>query len=103
MCTLSELREEYKPSVQSVTTRHTPITYSRLVAMLYDLEVRVQQRGFSLVTTVTLLANEIFTDGKKDMCNIPCQICNKKGHEALDCFNRYTDKFPLTNNREWSV
>lgn len=50
------------------------------------------------VTAADLSVNAA-TRHKMDLKSIPCQICSKKGHGALNCFNRYNSRFPPTNNR----
>lgn len=51
------------------------------------------------MVTVALSANVVESEGEKELKNVPCQICRKKGHGALNCYNQFTNKFPPTNPR----
>lgn len=48
-------------------------------------------------TESTLSANVVTVEGKQDVKATLYQIYNKKGHDTLNCYNRYTMNFPSTN------
>lgn len=97
MCALSGLDEDYDSFIQNITSKEVPISYPKLVAMVSDLEVRQKNRMANSSVGTGLLVNVVATEVKREVRNVPCQICSKKGHGMLNCYLRYTDKYPLTN------
>lgn len=112
LITLGTLGDEYEAFVSSITTRYGLVmTFASLCELLMDQEIWIQKNH--LLNPVSVNAVVKF-DSKKSgsprsvsptpKSDIRCQICNKKVHSALNCYNRLNiSRFPPTHNRELSI
>lgn len=88
---LGGLGPEYQPFVTSITTRFDhSMTFSSFQHLLmdHDLQFSVQRQ-----TAVPFEAHAIVRSGVKSDDQVPksklqCQLCTRKGHVAVDCYNR---------------
>lgn len=72
--------------------------------MLSDQEMCQVQKSVYVVVFAKSANNAVAlvtsNTSKMKVCVVPCQICNRIEHDALNCYNRYdADKFPPTTNR----
>lgn len=97
---LAGLGDDFEALIQHVTSRRDEVTYRELKGMLTDIEVRRGRTNVVSPLSVNMVESEKTTKGGKYLKTIPCQICSKKGHRALNCYNRFNiTKFPLTHDR----
>jgi len=97
---LSGLDDEYEALVQNVTSRQDEVTYRMLKTMLMDNEV--WQRRSNQTNAISVNMVDISNKSLKNSKNSSqlCQICSKKGHVALNCFNKINlTKYPPQQKR----
>lgn len=84
---INGLWDEYESFIQNVTSCTDELSFKTVLQMLIDIDMQ-QRKWISSSPTTTAYANLIEYQ-KKDWKVIPCQICSKKGHTALNYYNRY--------------
>lgn len=100
LMTLNGLGKEYETFVTVVTTQSEPVLFVDLQSMLINQE-NMQRRSINMNPC---LKNGVQGDPNLNLQTIHCQICSKKGHEALNCFNQLNLKcFPPTYIRKNNV
>lgn len=99
---LGGLGPEYKLFVTSITTRFDhSMSFTQLQQLLMDYDLQEKQSAI-------VEANMVNKSTKSEEKNIgtisqsqPCQICSRKGHGTINCFNRANFiRFPPTHNRK---
>ncbi|KAA8548185.1 hypothetical protein F0562_004554 [Nyssa sinensis] len=102
---LNNVGPAYEVTVSSAQARDTSISYDDLVALLLNAEMRLKaQQTPSLEASPTAMGPSGFhrnqnwsqpQSGSVSFGNSvpmpsrpPCQICNRSGHSALDCYQR---------------
>lgn len=101
---LGALNDDYESFVTSITTQYDlAMTFASLCELLIDQEMRLQRKANPLFSTesVNTVVNK---ESKSAQSDFKCLICGRKGHSALNCYNRINLKrFPPTHNRELSA
>jgi len=109
LITLGALGDEYESFVTAITTRYDEsLTFTTLCELLLDYEVRVQNARLPPTVNVQSKSSDSpsvnFASRSGDSSartDTKCQICTRKGHIALNCYNRLNlKKFKPTHNRE---
>lgn len=103
--TLAGLGDEFEAFTTAITTRYDPdLTFSQLCELLMDQDIRIEKSR----STEIQVAN-VNGHSKSGPTRAPsksetrCQICTKRDHNALDCYNRLnTSRFPPTHSRTLS-
>lgn len=90
---LNGLDESYDSFVTAQTARIGDINFSSLLGLLHSNEARLSRqseiRGVAMANVVHSSSNVV-----------SCQICGKKGHNALGCYNRHNEqRFPSTTDK----
>lgn len=97
---LGGLGDEFEAFVQNDTIRENEVSFVQVQAMLVDLEICQERLATKTPSMVVSAATLVDTKKEKEQVVhvIPCQICNRKGHYALNCYKRLDiSKFPMTN------
>lgn len=107
LITLGGLGNKYESFVTSITIRFDPnMTFSSLCELLMDQEMCIQKARFLNLAVVNVAAktNPKSDDGSsQSKSEIKCQICSKKAHTMLNCYNHLNiTRFQLTHGRELS-
>lgn len=95
---LGGLGPEFQSFVTSITMRFDhSMTFPNLQQLLMDHELRIAPAQ----ATTTIEAN-IVTRPRSDSGRLKaCQICSKKGHGDIDCYNRFNaTRFPPNHKRK---
>lgn len=86
------------------------LTFVDLQSMLTDIDIDIDIVDSSNAISTPLIANVVACyDFSKlgvmvDAKLVPCQICNRKGHGAVNCYNRFNARrFPPSHNRKLVV
>ena len=96
------LGDEYESLIQNITVRRDTITYKEVKSMFMDVEVRKSRSNIKnpLSANVVEAEKSHSKQGKNSIKSTPCQICNIKGHGALNCYHRLNlTKYPPTHGR----
>lgn len=85
---LNRLDESYDPFITAQTACVEDISFASLLGLLRSYEARLNRHSeFKGIA----IANEIQTSSYA----IICQICDKKGHTTLSCYNQHNEQsFP---------
>lgn len=97
---LGGLGSEYKPFVTSITIRFDhSITFTQFQQLLMDHDLQEEQTNYIEANAVS--KTEKFDERNTNIKSHPCQICSRKEHGAINCYNRVNfTRFPLTHNRK---
>lgn len=89
----------------SVTTRYDPkLIFSELGELLMDQELRMNARNTVSRNLESGELNVVTKTNAGSKYDVRCQICLRKGHGAIDCYNRINlSKFPPNHSRTLSV
>lgn len=102
LITLGGLGEEFESFVTALTARYDPsLIFSELGELLMDHDMRLEKSR----TSISRLVNVATKSDSKSIpkSDIKCQICRRKGHGAIDCYNRLnTTRFPTSHGRTLS-
>lgn len=86
---LNGLDNSYDSFVTAQTARVENISFSLLLGLLRSYDARLNhQSEFHGITT----ANAVQGSQNTKSATMTCQICDKKGHTALACFNRHNEQ-----------
>lgn len=88
--TLAGLGGDFEALAQNITTRDSDVNFIQLQSMLTHIEICQQRNASTQIKPVVMTVNVVSTEAKsdkKDLKVIPCQICNRKGHGALNCYH----------------
>lgn len=103
LAVLEGLRPEYSSFVTSVTTKFDHnMSFIDFQSILMDLELNDASVE---VVMAPIAANVVTTSSSKGgVSNVrknSCQICNRPGYGAINCYNRFNaQRFPPTHNRK---
>lgn len=111
LITLGALGDEFESFVTSITTKYdSSMTFAGLCELLMDHEMRLQKSqpsaSLSVNTAVKSYSKKYEvaeTTPAQSKTELRCQICSRKGHSALNCYNRLNiTQFKPKHNRELS-
>lgn len=95
---LNRLDQSYDPFVTTHTTRIDDMSFASFLGLLRAYESCLQQSlDFRSLRSFT---TKKFQTGPSDSTTIICQICGKKGHFDIACFNRHNkQRFPTQHDK----
>lgn len=105
LVTLAGLGDDYEAFVTAITARYDPyLTFSHLCELIMDQDIRLEKSRMMDIQVVNIAVNQSKSCSTSySKSEIKCQICTKRGHNALECYNRLnTSKFPPTHGRTLS-
>lgn len=104
---LGGLGEEFESFVTSITTRDDPnLTFSTLCELLMDQEMKIQKARFLQGVNFNVAAKPNWKSDPQSPATTGgrCQICSRRNHTAVNCYNRLSvTRYPPTNGRELSL